>query len=164
MINASCVAALELLTAVHVPIAAAYSQLRSASGPSRVPIVRHEGGRHRSRRKIAIIGKLSPRRFPPPWMGLAAPCHRPLRVFPFEQTTSTMRSRFAAYGVQGDQIHGPHSHRAKRMDRVHSSRRHRRREKTRHRPPCASGAASSIYDRQVAWNARREAQRAALNL
>ena len=74
---ASCVAAPELLTAVHVPIAAAYSQLRSASGPSRVPIVRHEGGRHRSRRKIAIIGKLSPRRFPPPWMGLAVPCHRP---------------------------------------------------------------------------------------
>ena len=74
---ASCVPALELLTAVHVPIAAAYSQLRSASGRSRVPIVRHEGGRHRSRRKIAIIGKLSPRRFPPPWMGLAAPCHRP---------------------------------------------------------------------------------------
>ena len=74
---ASCVAALELLTAVRVPIAAAYSQLRSASGRRRVPIVRHGGGRHRSRRKIAIIGKLSPRRFPPPWMGLAAPCHRP---------------------------------------------------------------------------------------
>ena len=73
---ASCVAALELLTAVHVPIAAAYSQLRSASGRSRVPIVRNEGGRHRSRRKIAS-GELSPRRFPPPSMGLAAPCHRP---------------------------------------------------------------------------------------
>ena len=27
--------------------------------------------------KIAIVGKLSPRRFPPPWMGLAAPRHRP---------------------------------------------------------------------------------------
>jgi hypothetical protein len=70
---ASCVAALELLTAVHVPIAAAYSQLRPAIGRGRVPIVRHEGGRHRSRRKIAIIGKLSPRRFPPP---RTVPCRR----------------------------------------------------------------------------------------
>jgi hypothetical protein len=63
--------------------------------------------------------------------------------------SSVTRAR-ASDGVQGDQIHGPHSDRAQRMDRVHSSRRHRRREKTRHRPPCASGAASSIYDRQVA--------------
>ena len=47
-----------------------------------------------------------------------------LKVFHFEQTHSTMRDKFSAYGVQGDQIHGPHSDRAKRMDRVHSSRRH----------------------------------------
>jgi hypothetical protein len=80
---ASCVAALELLTAVHVPIA---SQLRRASGRSRLPIVRHEGGRHRSRRKIAITGKLSPRRFPPPWTvedhnDVGAQCRKPRGVF-----------------------------------------------------------------------------------
>jgi hypothetical protein len=49
--------------------------------------------------------------------------------------SSTIRDRFPAYGVQGDQIHGARSDRAKRMDRVHSSRRHRRRETSRDRPP-----------------------------
>jgi hypothetical protein len=37
-------------------------------------------------------------------------------------------------GVQRDQIHGPRSDRAKRMDRVHSPRR-RRKPQSRHRPP-----------------------------
>jgi hypothetical protein len=36
---------------------------------------------------------------------------------------------------QGDQVHCPRSDRAKRMDRLHSSRRHRRRAKSRHWPP-----------------------------
>ena len=63
--------------------------------------------------------------------------------------TSTMRGRICCAdrlrktnarkglpnGVQGNQIYGPRSDRAKRMGRLHSSCRHRGREKSRHWPP-----------------------------